>query len=340
MPLRPFSIPILLFLLLSISITSRAQVSDFASISFAKADSIAALFPGYPLTDVEKLTTLLTCNLPTDVGKFRAIFRWITLNIGYNIALLRKNEEKELQYMRDRAKLINWRKKYAELINTQPTTRMLTVCSGYSELLQRMCTLADIPSKVVIGHARTLGTGAIVAGNTDHAWNVVELNNKWYLCDATWASGSSVNEEFVREFKEFYFLTEPYFFARNHFPQDTTYLLMDPKPTLKEFASAPLALKGSFVNRVTSFAPNAGVINLKSGESFTFSFTTDPGIVITRLSISVEDHLSKSSASSGNLSPNSNGEYRVSHQFTSRGSYKLSVIINRDYAMSYIVYVK
>lgn len=50
------------------------------------------------------------------------------------------------------------------------------VCNGYAEALQLLFTCAGIPSKFVVG----------TAADIDHAWNLVEINGKWYHLDATW----------------------------------------------------------------------------------------------------------------------------------------------------------
>jgi hypothetical protein len=340
MTLRPcWKFILIVLIIVNVNFAS-AQLSDFDAIKFTRADSIASLYPNYPLENVEKLTSLLTHDLPTDVEKFRSIFRWITLNIGYNVVLVRKDEEKKLQYKREPVKLAAWNKKYSTLIDTHLLTKMLAVCSGYSELLTQMCTFANIPCKKITGYARTSRSSFVVAGKTDHAWNVVELNRKWYLCDPTWASGSTMNDQFVREFKEHYFLAEPSLFARNHFPLDTAWLLMTPKPTLKEFASAPVFLTGSFVDRIKSFSPKAGVVTIKNGEPFTFSFTNDPAIPVKRFSLEVMDNYSKKTFVHSDLVPDNNGKYTLSHYFASKGHYKVRVIVNSDYSMIFEIHVK
>lgn len=50
------------------------------------------------------------------------------------------------------------------------------VCNGYAEALQLLFTCAGLKSQFVIG----------TADGIDHAWNLVELDGKWYHVDATW----------------------------------------------------------------------------------------------------------------------------------------------------------
>lgn len=59
---------------------------------------------------------------------------------------------------------------YGALVNHE------AVCNGYAEALQLLFTCAGINSKFVVG----------TAAEVDHAWNLVEINGKWYHLDATW----------------------------------------------------------------------------------------------------------------------------------------------------------
>lgn len=50
------------------------------------------------------------------------------------------------------------------------------VCEGYSKALKLLCDRAGIPCKSVFG----------VANGENHSWNYVQLDDQWYLVDATW----------------------------------------------------------------------------------------------------------------------------------------------------------
>lgn len=59
---------------------------------------------------------------------------------------------------------------YGALVNQD------AVCNGYAEALQLLFQCAGIKSEFVIG----------TADGVDHAWNLVEIDGKWYHLDATW----------------------------------------------------------------------------------------------------------------------------------------------------------
>ncbi len=55
------------------------------------------------------------------------------------------------------------------------------VCSGYSLAAYALLNMADIPTRVVTGYG---GNGT--ADTSNHMWNMVELDGKWYNMDITW----------------------------------------------------------------------------------------------------------------------------------------------------------
>lgn len=52
----------------------------------------------------------------------------------------------------------------------------LTVCQGYALAIHRMLRLASIPNKIVEG----------TADGVSHAWNLVQIDGKWFHLDATY----------------------------------------------------------------------------------------------------------------------------------------------------------
>lgn len=59
---------------------------------------------------------------------------------------------------------------YGALVNQD------AVCNGYAEALQLLFACVGIRSEFVVG----------TADGIDHAWNLVEIDGKWYHLDATW----------------------------------------------------------------------------------------------------------------------------------------------------------
>lgn len=64
---------------------------------------------------------------------------------------------------------------YGALVNNE------CVCEGYAKSFKYLMDALDIPCTLVIGKAKN-SSGA----TENHAWNYVQINDKWYAVDSTW----------------------------------------------------------------------------------------------------------------------------------------------------------
>ena len=205
--------PFTLLLLFNLSICF-SQVDPIRTWDYSHADSIALNFPGEKYKSHEKLAIALTENLSTEQDKFRVIFRWITDNIEYRIGRYGTDPDRVLKYKKG-------------------------VCEGYAHLLKGMCDAIGVESEVVSGYSKTRAKRDINKSlkHTNHAWNVVKLNNQWYLIDVTWASGKIEvkKRKYFKQFDEVYFLADPDFFMLKHYPKERQWLLSDTPIKKKNF---------------------------------------------------------------------------------------------------------
>jgi len=228
--------------------------------------------------DIHLLTRELTSAFPDEVSKSRAIFRWITTNISYDYTFYNKyfykgrlptayrcrNDEK------CKAKAMAWEIKYLNKVLHSGKA----VCLGYSMLFKKMCALAGIKSEIITGYVRTEYTEVGTTGWSDHAWNAVWLDSVCYLLDATWASGSCTQNEdgkllsFSKGFDEYYWLTSPIDFARNHFPREGRWVLI-PNYTKENFAANPYYSSNKLSN-IKLITPNSGLITATLGDTIRF----------------------------------------------------------------------
>ena len=87
------------------------------------------------------------------------------------------------------------------------------VCEGYAEAFKYLANSAGIPCEIMQGTAQNS------AGETErHAWNCVEINNRWYYVDATWDDPIIVgNGRLTDDIKYRYFLKGKNDFEQDHF---------------------------------------------------------------------------------------------------------------------------
>ncbi len=114
---------------------------------------------------VNRLLTSLSLSGKTDYEKIKTIYDYMCENITYDYDNL-DNSDYKLKYTA-----------YAALINKT------AVCQGYANLFYRLMEEEGIDCRIVTG----LGSGS------NHAWNIVALQRKYYDVDATWDATRAQN---------------------------------------------------------------------------------------------------------------------------------------------------
>ena len=264
-----------LFILLLFVNTCFAQQSDFKDIDFTRADLIAKSYKSKKKLDLNKITFSLTENLKTDVEKLRVIYMWICHNIANDYRLYALNDRKRKRFKNDSIRLNEWNSRFKKVLFKKLLKRKRTICTGYAYLLKEMCNIADIEAKIVNGYARTADIDFEKLVYPNHTWNVVKLNEKWYLCDPTWSTGTSYPDEnkFVFDYNDGYFLTEPNIFIKNHLPvyHDNS-LLHEKVPSFKEFSEMPLLYGEAYSVLKEHITPNKMHHEIKQNETFLFRY--------------------------------------------------------------------
>ena len=71
---------------------------------------------------------------------------------------------------------------------------------------------------------------------TNHSWTAIKINGIWWLFDFTWGTGYvSYDKEFVWEYSEHYFMTDPELFILDHYPKEDEWQLTETKYSLEEY---------------------------------------------------------------------------------------------------------
>jgi hypothetical protein len=307
----------------------------FATSDVRKADSIAAIYQGYSLFDLRALALKLTLPLATEEEKFRAVYKWVCDNIGYDYPMHLRNQDKRRK-LKSASELDQWNKKIAKEAIVKLLQKRITVCSGYAHLLKELCSLAGITCIVIDGYGRTAQANVRGEGIPNHSWNAVKLNDVWYLCDATWASGAYDTQamSFVKKYTDAYFLPDPTLFIRNHFPLDTSWMLMKQKPSLQEFLNAPLIYADAYTYGIQQLYPKGFDVSATKREAVSFRFHAVNNLPIQKIEL----------VSNGNSYPkpivSSSGEFSINHIFKAKGSYPVHVRINEQFVITYSVSVK
>ncbi len=260
----------LLFFLLILN-SAIAQVSDFKAIDFTRADNIAKLNADASLENLPLLAHNLTNKLHTKAEKFRAIYTWVCLNIKGDLVQDNKVSKNRKKYKNDSIAYLKWNNAYKKTAFKKLRKQKKTMCTGYAYLIKELCFLADIECAIINGYGRSTTTNVTSLELANHSWNAVKLNDKWYLCDATWSSGYFINDVFIKDYNLGYFLTDPRLFAKNHYPLEKKWLLND---TLldTDFTASPIVYANTFLHKTLPITPNNLYTTVKLKDKVTFSF--------------------------------------------------------------------
>ena len=96
----------------------------------------------------------------------------------------------------------------------------------------------------------------------------VFIDSSWYLLDVTWASGFvTYGNQYIRQYNDFYFLTHPDEFIREHYPEDLQCTLLQDLPVYREYGQSPFRYSGYIKAGVSSYFPGKGVIDVAVGDT-------------------------------------------------------------------------
>ncbi|HEX6846487.1 MAG TPA: transglutaminase domain-containing protein [Chitinophagaceae bacterium] len=257
MTLTALKIVLIIFLFLPLCIYSQQRPDNFyvidskvGSIRVSKADTLAKQLVSLGKTEREKV---------------RAIFRWITEHIDYNVRPVSYGKKSSRQFYKEPEDTSAILPPLDQRVAAKVLYTGVAFCEGYSRLFKTLCDHAGIKAEIIYGYARTNNNRRFAV---NHAWNSVFIDNAWYLLDVTWASGVvSYGNEYVRQYNDFYFLTPPEDFIRDHFPEDPQWTLLNHPPVYREFAQSPFRYSGYLKSGISNYFPLKGVIDVAVGDS-------------------------------------------------------------------------
>jgi hypothetical protein len=232
-------------------------------------DSHALAAPASVQGSFKSLAGWLTAPCRSDEEKARALYRWITQNIEYDVNALLSggpmsgNAEDALRTRRG-------------------------VCEGYAGLFMELAKAAGLKAARISGFAKGYGyaAGQPLGKVPNHSWNAVSINGRWKLMDCTWGAGFIGDDrKFHRAFDNHFFFTPPQEFIFDHLPEQEEWQLLDHplsrgeyeravhvKPvffnlglTLGENTEGTMTARGEIVIRLGASRPVAGIAAIFKG---------------------------------------------------------------------------
>lgn len=137
------------------------------------------------------------------------------------------------------------------------------VCSGYANLFKSIADNLGLNVECVTCYCKGYGyEPGQQFTKTDHEYNVININNKWYNIDSTWGAGHLKGNQFIREYNEFYFFVDPELLIKTHYPADPKWLMTNKKYTLEEFSRWPKVYSNFHKFGFKQYSPLDGFIHL------------------------------------------------------------------------------
>lgn len=249
----------LIVLFLIVCIAAKGQQADYGPVSYKRADSIAAMHPKEDIDNLPVLAHKLTKNLSSDVEKFRAIYKWVCLNIEIDYVSYSKTKKKREKLKEEYDEYVSWNRSRLPIVFRKLANEHKTACTGYAYLIKELASLAGLECIIVNGYAKTVSSGPLSEGVPNHSWNAIKLDDKWHLCDATWSAGKITFEMNVPRFKKKYlngfFLPDPALFSKNHHPAEPIWSLLQNPPTFSEFLENPIVYEEAFQQNIRPTYP-------------------------------------------------------------------------------------
>lgn len=202
----------------------------------AKAQEYAEKYPATSMTNELKLKTMaldLVEEIEDPFMKVKLIHDWIALTIRYDLDSYFKGP-------------IPDQSAYTVL------HRETAVCEGYANLFESLCRHIDIPVRKVPGYARGIGSSPEIAedpSESNHAWNIVKIQDYWYPIDVTWDAGQVSNNRWNRNYTTSYFLLRPEWMIYTHFPEQAYMQFLENPISGEDFVKLPF-LSGLFFDTV------------------------------------------------------------------------------------------
>jgi hypothetical protein len=223
------------WLVTTLCLSAKVSAHDVSEKQRAAIDAHALATPSEIEANSKSLATYLVQNLNSDTEKVRAIYRWISDRIAYDVdAFLTGNVQ--------------------SMSSAEVLQKRVGVCGGFSALFEELATQAGLEVKSIAGYAKSYGT---VQGThfekPNHAWNAIKVDGEWRMIDVTWGAGYVKEGKYSKVLSETFFLAPPEQFVFSHLPAEERWQLQrTPLLSQQEFEALPLIQATLFHNDISA----------------------------------------------------------------------------------------
>ena len=279
---------------------------------------------------VQALSEYLTSPWEGDRNKAYAIFRWLSFNVAYDVdGFFGRTEKKSCD---------------AESVLQHKTS----VCAGYANLFEALGKVAGLQVHTVEGYAKGYGfePGQRIK-DTNHAWNGVQVNGEWFICEPTWGAGYlGADLIFHRSPDVAMFLMDPEYAICSHYPVDEQWQLLDEPISKEEFEKLVVPSGKIHLMGVELLSHRESIYDIDDADSIEMTFYS-PSLKILRgdlKDLSGKEHEGRKWTQ---LLPSGVNQVKLKAQFPAPGKYKLNLYIRDEvsnnkwhHGVEYVIHTK
>ena len=196
--------------------------------NYSYVDNKMLSIPENLTATTSEIADYINSNFTSQDEKMRAIYYWITSNISYDVPNMYQPN--------------NLDSPQVKITNTLKTRK--GVCIHYAEVFNEIATKVGVKSYIIGGYTKQFDEVATIS----HAWNVSQIDGKWFLFDATWGAGFVEGKKFTKKQNNTYFKRDPNRMIVNHMPFDYLWQLLDEPLSNSEFISGKLDTEKPKIN--------------------------------------------------------------------------------------------
>lgn len=201
------------------------------------------------------------------------------------------------------------------------------VCEGYSNTFKKFCDTLGISCEKISGYARGVGTSLLNEENpknSNHAWNIVKINDAWYAVDCTWDSGHMEGRVSKQDYNTDWLFIKPEHIIYTHFPEQAKKQLLTSPFTATQFSDSP-DFRPRFFDSAEEF-DTLSKIN-KAENSFSFSYKPKSNY---ELSFSLTNLATNKEVENCIFIKDENDKNVVLFSFPSTGTYSIRIFSRKN----------
>jgi len=210
---------------------------------------------------VQALASQIASNFPSDQERIRAVYSWVATHISYSYKSPFDIGSLQFYIVTDEDDYKRRLQREDQKLALQTFQEKKATCKGFALLFQKICTLLNIESHVILGYVKESPQAiGFLPEKKNHAWNAVKIDDRWMYLDATAGSGYKVKGVWQRRYSDTYFDLKKETLANTYFAEEVSWRKQINRISLEQFIQLPKFSTAYFHQNFEVLQPKSGCI--------------------------------------------------------------------------------